>query len=74
MTLVCFAVKEEARDFQAFCRSNQNVRVVLTGMGARNAQRAVSTALEEIHPARVVTAGFAGGLNPELGRGTVVFF
>ena len=73
ITLVCFAVKEEARDFREYCRGKQDIRVVLTGMGVRNARREVSAALAEIRPARVITAGFAGGLNPALSRGTVVF-
>lgn len=49
------------------------VEVCLTGMGRRNAHRAASRRFAEPHPARVITAGFAGGLHPHWPRGTVGF-
>ncbi len=72
MTLVCFAVSQEARAFQKLVRGRADVRVLITGMGARNAERATREALSELHPARVFTCGFAGALNPELSIGDVV--
>ena len=72
MTLVCFAVPQEARAFQKLVRGRADVRVLITGMGARNAGRAVREVLREVRPARVFTCGFAGALNPELVIGDVV--
>jgi adenosylhomocysteine nucleosidase len=70
--LVCFAVPQEARPFQKFIRGRDDVRVLITGMGARNAERAISKALSQFRPARVFTCGFAGALNPDLLIGDVV--
>lgn len=70
--LVCFAVPQEAKPFQKLARHHSNVRVLLTGMGARNAERAIRIALNDIHPAAVFTCGFAGALNPDLRIADVV--
>ena len=72
MTLVCFAVPQEAKAFQKLVRGRADVRVLITGMGARNAERAVREVLRELRPSRVFTCGFAGALNPELSIGDVV--
>jgi len=72
MTLVCFAVPQEAKPFQKLVRARTNVCVVITGMGARNAARAAREALITFSPALVFTCGFAGALNPELVIGDVV--
>ena len=69
--LVCFAVKEEARAFQKLV--GKRVRVVLVGMGKRNAEREIRAALAKERPDLVLTSGFAGGLRPDLAMGTVVF-
>ncbi len=69
--LVCFAVKEEAVYFSTLANSLA-ARVVVTGMGSQNATQAIQAALKEWRPRSVITAGFAGGLNPVLHRGTVV--
>jgi hypothetical protein len=53
-------------------RGRDDVRVLITGIGARNAQNAVSRAIATEHPARVFTCGFAGALNPELRIADVV--
>ena len=71
-TLVCFAVKEEAAFFQPKLISG-DVRVCITGMGARNAAEGVRRALAEARPSRVITAGYAGGLDPNLPVGAVLF-
>jgi nucleoside phosphorylase len=88
--LVCFAVKEEARPFQqrlaaasggippggqrSESPTSPKVRVLLTGMGPRNALESIRAALDAEPPPRLVlSCGFAGGLRRELTTGTVVF-
>jgi nucleoside phosphorylase len=71
-TLVCFAVKQEGKPF-ARTKTAQSVRILFTGMGAANAQRAIETELARGRPGRVLSGGFAGGLAPELAIGTVLF-
>jgi adenosylhomocysteine nucleosidase len=81
--LVCFAVKEEARFFMdgMVCRSENAsqaaqrpvYQVWMTGMGRRNAVEGIRQAIALVQPKRVITAGFAGGLNPKLEFGTVVY-
>jgi adenosylhomocysteine nucleosidase len=71
--LVCFAVKEEAGAFQPWARDRKHVKVILVGMGPRNAEQAIRAALAEERPRLAVTCGFAGGLRPDLPMGTVVF-
>lgn len=73
LTLVCFAVKEEASFFKRAIAGKENVRVLVTGMGKRNAERGIQQALETGHPDLVISAGFAGGLRADLAMGTVVF-
>lgn len=71
--LVCFAVKEELRAFQKFARARPELRVLLTGMGRRNAVQALGKQVVWDKPGLVLTAGFAGGLNPQLDSGVVLF-
>ncbi len=47
--------------------------ILITGMGRHNAARSIRRALEVVQPALVLTCGFAGGLNPELPLGGVLF-
>jgi adenosylhomocysteine nucleosidase len=68
-TLVCFALKEEAGGL----RRGHHFSVLLTGIGKTNAERAVREFLATHSPELVLTCGFAGGLNPELKLGDVVF-
>jgi nucleoside phosphorylase len=72
-TLVCFAVKEEARHFRELVDDRADISILLTGMGKHNAEKAVCSSLAEGGPDRLITAGFAGGLSPGLVAGTVVF-
>lgn len=72
-TWVTFAVKEEAGPFRKRLPAGAPVRVLLTGMGKRNAERAVRAALERERPGLVVSSGFAGGLNPAWSTGTVLY-
>ncbi len=73
-TLVCFAVKEEAAPFRKIVAERSDVEILLTGIGRQNSERAVRAAVARRKPGLVLTCGFAGGLNPELARGTVVFW
>lgn len=71
--LVVFAVKEEAHPFEKLAGFRSDLRILITGMGPRNAERGILEALSDGAPSLVLTCGFAGGLNPELTTGAVVF-
>jgi adenosylhomocysteine nucleosidase len=71
--LVCFALKEEARPFQPWAGERDGIKIILVGMGKRNAERTIRAALAQEQPQLVLTCGSAGGLRPELTIGTVVF-
>ena len=73
MTLVCFAVKEEAGAFQRLARGKIGVSTMVTGMGRRNAETAIRDFLAACPTEVVFTCGFAGGLHPDLAPGAVVF-
>ena len=66
--LVCFAVKEEAKFFIP-----ARAEVLVTGIGRKNAADSIREAIETVRPSLVLTCGFAGGLNPELPTGAIVF-
>jgi len=72
-TVVCFAVKEEAKFFRPLAASLPNVITLLTGMGQRNTETTFRATLDAHQPELVLTCGFAGGLNPALMSGTVIF-
>ncbi|MDB6027248.1 MAG: hypothetical protein JWM68_3471 [Verrucomicrobiales bacterium] len=42
-------------------------------MGRKNAGESIRAAIEVVRPSLVLTCGFAGGLNPELPTGAIVF-
>jgi len=69
--LVCFAVKAEARHFKP--EPDPRCKVIVTGIGPHNARRGLENALLSVKPGLVFTCGYAGGLNPELRRGEIVF-
>ena len=71
--LVCFAVKEEAQVFEQVRRSSPRAKILITGMGKQNAENAIREALKILRPVLVLSCGFAGGLNPQLAAGTIVF-
>ena len=71
-TLFCFAVREEAKFFWT-PRVRGGCERLITGMGRRNASEGIRKFLAHTRPGLVVTSGFAGGLNPELKVGTVIF-
>ena len=72
-TLLTFAVKAEAGPFQKLARPLQRSQILVTGIGARNAGESIRRVLSRELPKLVLTCGFAGGLNPELATGTVIF-
>jgi adenosylhomocysteine nucleosidase len=73
MTLVCFAVKEEAPVFRKLAGNLPGISILVTGMGRANSEKAVRQFLS-LHPPRLVlTCGFAGGLDPALAPGAVLF-
>jgi len=71
--LICFAVKEEAAPFKKLLGGSTETKILITGIGEKNARRAFCDALETFTPALVVTCGFAGALNPDLKIGDVIF-
>lgn len=77
--LVCFAVVEEMKFFAPSRPRKKGppaplpCQICLTGIGRRNAALSIREAIAELHPKRVITAGFAGGLNPALRHGTVLY-
>jgi adenosylhomocysteine nucleosidase len=70
--LICFAVPEETKFFR-LCPLETTFQIWITGMGRKNAAESVRKAIARVTPERVITAGFAGGLNPALKCGTVLF-
>lgn len=70
--IICFAVKEEAAPFRPLVAGRSDVQIVVTGMGAKNASQSFLAALEKATPNFVITAGYAGGLNPGLPPESVV--
>lgn len=73
LTLVCFALKEEATPFRKLLAGRKNVAILVTGIGRANSERALRKFLQTASPIRVFTCGFAGGLDPKLQAGDVVF-
>ena len=71
--LVCFAVEDEAGPFRKNLPSEIRCEVLITGMGRRNCERKFQAALATSRPSLVLSSGFAGGLNPNLETGTIVF-
>jgi adenosylhomocysteine nucleosidase len=68
--VVCFALAEEAGPFQKQCGA---VPVFFTGIGKANAEKALREYLKDHSPGFLLTCGFAGGLDPRLNIGDVVF-
>ena len=73
LTLVCFALKEEAAPFRKMAAGKSDVSILLVGIGRLNAEKSVRDFLAANSPGLVLTCGFAGGLNPDLKIGDVVF-
>ena len=71
--LVCFALKEEATPFQKIAAGKSGVSILITGIGRQNARRSLADRLAQSSPGLVLTCGFAGGLDPVLKIGDVIF-
>ena len=71
--LICFALKEEAAPFHKVAAVKPGVFTLIVGIGCRNAEKSVRSFLAASAPEFVLTCGFAGGLNPDLKLGDVVF-
>jgi nucleoside phosphorylase len=63
-------MREEARHFAL-----PQVRggIAVTGIGSRNAEKSIRELLASAAKCEVITSGFAGGLNPEIKRGEVLW-
>ncbi len=71
--LVCFALKGEAVPFRKIAAGKSESLILITGIGHENANKSVRGFLVNNSPEYVLTCGFAGGLNPDLKLGEVVF-
>jgi len=72
-TLICFALKEEAAPFRKIAATKAAISILITGIGRKNAEKSLREFLATHSPELVLTCGFAGGLNPDLKLGDVVF-
>lgn len=72
-TLVCFALKEEAMAFRKRVTGRADLTILITGIGRKNAEASLRKFLIQSVPFRILSCGFAGGLNPALKTGEVVF-
>ena len=74
-TLVCFALKEEAAPFHKIAARHPGVVTLIVGIGRANAEKSVRSFLAGggQTPELVLTCGFAGGLNPDLKLGEVIY-
>ena len=72
-TLICFALKEEAAPFRKIAAGKSGITILLTGIRRQNAEKSLREFLASNSPKLVLTCGFAGGLNPDLKPGEVVF-
>jgi nucleoside phosphorylase len=71
--LVCFALKEEAAPFRKIAAHQPAIQILIVGIGRQNAENSIRKFLASHTPEQVFTCGFAGGLNPNLKIGDVVF-
>jgi adenosylhomocysteine nucleosidase len=72
-TLICFALKEEAAPFRKIAAGKTGITILLTGIGRQNAEKSLREFLATHSPELVLTCGFAGGLNPDLKLGDIIF-
>lgn len=59
--------------FRRLVRDRSDVEILITGIGRKNAETAAGKVLALDNPKCVFTCGFAGGLDPALAVGDVVF-
>ncbi|MBT5708597.1 hypothetical protein N8737_00730 [Verrucomicrobia bacterium] len=68
--LVCFAVPSES---QSLRKSRPDLKILHTGMGHENAKKTLASYLKKRErPSMIISAGFAGGLNPAIKTGEVL--
>lgn len=72
-SLVCFALQQEAGAFLKLAARRAEIAILFTGMGRVNAEKSIRRFFEHNCAQSVFTCGFAGGLNPTLKTGDVVF-
>ncbi len=74
-TLICFALKEESASFRKMAAQRKDLSQLILGIGRENAEKSIRHFLTttSVPPSLVLTCGFAGGLNPALKIGDVVF-
>lgn len=72
---MCFAVPEEAHHFvKLLAQAPPNrAEVLITGMGKSSVEKGLPKHLQAATPALVISAGFAGGLQPHLQTGHVIY-
>lgn len=68
------ALEAEAGPLNVHLGGRRDVRVVVSGMGPQRAASALQDVLNEVHPALVIAAGFAGALAPDLRISAVFHF
>jgi adenosylhomocysteine nucleosidase len=74
MILVCFAMEDEAKPFRVWARKQSELAVLISGVGADNAERHLRAWLaQHERPEALLTCGFAGGLNPRWQLGAVLY-
>jgi len=73
MILVCFAVQQEAAPFSRRASGLPGVQTAVLGMGREASEEGIASRLQEQRFEAVLTCGFAGGLNPALRQGQVLY-
>ena len=71
--LICFALKEEAAPFRKIVTGRSDISILVVGIGRANAEKSIRGFLSKNSPKLVITCGFAGGLNPDLKIGDVLY-
>ena len=71
--LVCFAVEDEACYLRKNLPPVNPCKILITGIGRRNSERTFRAALTTSRPSLVLSSGFAGGLDPDLETGAILF-
>jgi len=62
-------IEHDGRRYRLF--ENNEAALICGGIGAEAARRAAEAVIQEVHPVRVVSAGFAGALDPSLQIGHI---
>ena len=72
MTLVVFALENEARDYRRWLKNHpSSIRIEIIGVGAHAVKRNLPPLLAKHQPERIVCAGYAGALASEWKIGDV---